>query len=246
MKQKKQKGWISILISIVMLLSFSGCIYFGSSIDFDKLPEVEYVEGGFIWNGDRYIETEIYNDKGFILNSEVVPIAKIETFYGNWMSIDAIEGVEDYNILSATIYRYYLKEGVQLPKVYRCTLDGITLESSFWVDGERVRAKVVVDLFDEPFVMQDVLEEDYIVWGPKQVSAICRLNLRDYSSFTSEFIDLVEEQGELYIRCQSVISESGQEEHYKVKDEYQQSFREALNKLVLEVERLKAEHPEIK
>ena len=232
-----KKHFITLILLLSLITStLSGCV---NSSKYDGYPSLEFDEDGNpIYNGNVYF---ISLDSNYeLLNT--VPIAKQPGFLGLGTRLSEGAGLEDFGEIvfikgySTTVAGsdIYIKEGFNLPARDDDEIENISFR--YGVDGNRIQKH-----FDESVQLDDMIDFEKSFnfkgeWSHQYCYA--EITFKNYREFMLSHMALYEYNNDIYIEYRDVIPENRKIDNviygdqfcmYKVREEYQQFFKDAIN-----------------
>ena len=236
------KKIFSLVISVVLLFCCTSCIWMADLRDKYKeyeLIDLDVANATVIYNGIEYDAYSVTRDPkwshrdGFRLNGEQVIVAKefsVSTYCPLYVSADDVEE----NILVAhNGVIYAAKKDFTLPQIEKDPLSSVYIQSI----PDETEKVAVIESTTEGFYLRDFMEFektfDYQE-GTSKRDGQCRMScvFEEYQYLRWVFISVAWIDGEIYCLYNNLGDlaklESG---YYKVKTEYQATFKTAIEEL---------------
>lgn len=227
-----------------LLLLSTSCGY----IECAGKPEIKWItlpsgEEAMVYKGSTYIKNEnIKLDEfygGYFANFEELEVVAAEsTIFGRYpIYASKTDGETMFlrrEVTGFIAYRYYVKEGFELPDVENTKINRIFLQEGWYdLDSTEARRKYI-DSYGGGLTLYEIVEENESILEKNRVGT-CYLELEGYAYLKVGQINVYEAEGELYLCIgedrHGVENRRDTYKCYKLKDEYQESFRNAINEL---------------
>ncbi len=218
----KLKRFICLFLCAITCLLGCSC---GEYIQGLQCPWAEYTEdGNLIYEGNLYIARSNFSNDGYIVNyKNWYPILKTPWMYGP-ITMTVSENDSDKNIIHG-YGLYYVKDSLNLPKhAFECEISNIYFETR----GLENNIRINLDALEYPLshIVEgeglSLFNESGRLDGANSLKISCYLEFTQYD-FLLGYYSVVEYNGELYFEQ---INDA-----YKIKDEYQEIFRNAIEEL---------------
>lgn len=208
-------------------------------------PEMKWTtlpsgEKAMVYKGSTYIhnrdivEDNLYGDY-FANFEELEVVAAKSTIFGRYPVYASRTDGETMILHSQGIggMFYYVKEGVELPDIENTKINRIFFQKG-WYDAMSEARRKYIDSYGGGLTLYEIVEANESILEENRVGT-CYLELEGYAYLKVGKIFVYEAEGELYLCI-------GEDRHgvenrydaykcYKLKDEYQESFKNAINEL---------------
>ena len=176
--------------------------------------------GEYIYDGNVYYEKNLHGI-GLCLAGDKIIVGRGPTMYGGCIPMYKSEYDTEANVLQ-NAYGYYIKEGITIPKdILSCQIESITLKTS------ENSIKIVWESFFSSLTIKDILKMDEeLEYAQLNERAIMKVEIVGYPYLTSNGIGLYDYDG---ILCLGFNVD--RHKYCRIKDEYQETFRNAINEL---------------
>ncbi|MBQ9728849.1 MAG: hypothetical protein IJV85_04560 [Clostridia bacterium] len=212
------KKLINLLLCFCCIILCSGC---GDFFEVYQYPKAEFTkEGNLIYEGQLYTNYDI-GDDGYLLTGELYPILRC---YGNYGCLSGYTSMKvsaqdlEKNIITRFM-NHYVKEGFELPdKAFQCNISDILLYSR--------RNEESIQLSRLNYPICDIAESEGLQLEIENSTSItCYLKLVEYD-YLEGILYIERYNDELYVLTSNLNSK-----WYKIKDEYQEIFKTAMEEL---------------
>lgn len=245
------KKFISFLVVIMILCCaflFGGCNYFQYS-EYPFLEKTE--EKNIIYNGNEYIyiggntvdRTYLRDDRWYYLDyAKLSPVGSVWHGIIGGLPSRCLVYVSDLDIEENILYIdegypcCYVKEGFEFPDIYETNIADIYLG----IDRMQILCGGSKNIFSNSLnaeiVFYDLVESEVSMIDDSGIEecAQCYFQLENYEFLQCYGMKIYEIEDLLY--CQTASTSYGNREYYKIKDEYQEAFRNAITELEMLVE----------
>lgn len=237
-----------ILLLLIVLVSTTGCFLYEmykSNQELKKLPELEYDENrNVIYNGSVYERIYRGSLTPYSFKGPYHTIARAE-YWGIQHSVLAF-GIEDFgehiyidNFSFLAGGSEFLKSGFEFPDYLNIQVSGIFIDSEY---GAIHGVDVFVDVDEKPLFLKDVLTSTDITLAGEQTLAYMDVYFTDYQTIYLRSARLYIINDEVYVGIYgytrdkynndtNTIIYTPQDQHFKVNDEYQELFKNAIKEL---------------
>lgn len=242
MKRKKVFKLFAVGCILLVLLLSTSCGFRECA----GKPEMKWTtlpsgEKAMVYKGSTYIrnrdivEDYLYGDY-FVNFEERTVVAAVTTIfarYAIYISTMDTENMILQNRVVGGIF-YYVKEGFELPDIENTKINRIFLQEGCYDAMSEARRKYI-DSYGGGLMLHEIVEANERVLEEPPYVGTCFLELEGYAYLKVGQISVREAEGELYL-CIGEDRHGVENRHdaykcYKLKDEYQESFRNAINEL---------------
>ena len=237
------KKIFSLMIAVVLLFCCTSCVLMAELTD--QYKEYEKVEldvptATVIYNGMEYVACDVTRDPkwshrdGFRLNGEQIIVAKRFQTSAYVPIYVSLYDVEQYLLVDHSGFIYAAKKDFALPHIEESPLSSVFIQP---ISSEETEGFTVLDNTNGSIYLRDFMsfEMSYdISEGESKRDGLCGIScvFEEYQYLRWIFMDLAWIDGEIYCLYNNLGDlaklESG---YYKVKTEYQEVFRNAIEEL---------------
>ena len=236
------KVFLSCCISMTLLFS-TACgdieYYWGK-------PEVEWFKSS---NGEVVV---VYNGSHYVRNENIIEDSFQGEYFSNFEEREVVAAFVSYMVIFGRLpmyistmdsenvvlqiqgigaMSYYVKEGFELPNIENTKISRIFLQKGSYDAEYSTCCREYIDAYEGGLTLYEIVEENASMLEGEFVGT-CYLELEGYEYLKVGQFSVREEENQLYF-CIGENRKKTEEGYlcYKIKDEYQEVFRDAINEL---------------
>lgn len=228
-----------VLVGLILLLSI-----FSTSCGWEYLGypviDLESDSNGnvfLVYEGSKYYRTDEIGEDPFVctyfLNYEEREIIGAnEVFVLGRLPVYVSPKDEEKMVIEVRVIGgpgYFIKEGFELPDIENSIIDKIFLQSGHYDIDNGDAKRSYIDDYGGDLRLHDIVElEQNVIDG--QLHYYCYLELENFDFLKIGKYSIIENENCLYLRHE--LGNPYEEDiYYRIKDEYQETFRNAINEL---------------